>query len=78
MRIIKELTHPSCKITIFAWNQKYLIKYERNGFEQTYKISEMDVTGEQEVEESALSEDFIQDVLKRFKAMQKEWQQLFI
>ncbi|MFA5246237.1 MAG: hypothetical protein WC380_13120, partial [Pedobacter sp.] len=43
MRIIAELPHPECKITIFSMNQKFIIKLEKGVFEQVYKISEMDV-----------------------------------
>jgi hypothetical protein len=42
MRVIGEIPHEHMKITIFYMNQKYLLKFENNGLEQTYKISEFD------------------------------------
>ena len=43
MRVVKEIPHSACKITVFSWNQKYLIKLEQGDFEQTFKVSEFDV-----------------------------------
>lgn len=68
MRVVAEIPHRDCKITIFNWNNKYLIKFEQPYFEQTYKISEFDVTGEDDVK-ALLSEEFVADVVKRFKEM---------
>ena len=69
MRVVKEVPHPSCKITVFSWNQKYLIKLEQGDFEQTYKVSEFDIL-EQELDE-ILSESFVSEALERFNDMQK-------
>jgi hypothetical protein len=67
MRVVKEIPNPQCKITVFSWNQKYLIKLEAGPFEQTFKVSELDIL-EQELEE-ILSPDFIAAALKRFDDM---------
>ncbi len=69
MRVVKEIPHPSCKITVFSWNQKYLIKLEQGDFEQTYKVSEFDIL-EQELDE-ILSETFVSEAIERFSDMQK-------
>lgn len=45
MRVIAELPHPDCKITLFHMNQKYIIKFEQGTLEQSYKLSELDLTG---------------------------------
>jgi hypothetical protein len=68
MRVIAEIPHPAVKITLFHWNGKYLIKLERGNLEQTYKVSELDVTGEQEVR-AILDEPFIADVVELFDQM---------
>ena len=67
MRVVKEVPHPKVKITVFSWNQKYLIKLELGPLEQTFKVSEFDVL-EQELDE-ILSERFIEQALKRFDQM---------
>jgi len=68
MRIVKEIPHPSCRITIFSWNGKYLIKFEQSSFEITYKIDEMEVIAIEDLDD-VLSKEFIQETLNTFKLM---------
>ncbi|HYG41046.1 MAG TPA: hypothetical protein VD908_20615 [Cytophagales bacterium] len=70
MRIVAEIPHRDCKITIFNWNNKYLLKFEQPFFEQTYKISAFDVTGEDDVK-ALITSEFIEEVLKNFEEMGK-------
>ena len=67
MRIVKEITGRPCKITVFSWNGKYLIKLESGPFEQTFKVSDMDVI-EEELDD-ILSDTFLNEALKRFDDM---------
>ena len=68
MRLVHEINHPDCKITIFSWNNRYLIKLEQGPLEQTYKIPELDVTGEEELL-SILDAEFLQQAIDRFQEM---------
>ena len=68
MRVIGEIPHADCKITIFHWNNRYLIKLEQGPFEQTFKIQEFDLTGEDDIK-SIVNEGFIQAALQRFESM---------
>jgi predicted secreted protein len=68
MRVIGEIPHPQCKITIFSWNNKYLIKLEQGLLEQTYKVSEMDVSNDDDIRKM-LDEKFMNAALERFKEM---------
>ena len=68
MRVVGEIPHPDCKITIFHWNNRYLIKLEAGLLEQTFKVSEYDVTSEDDLKK-ILSEEFIQKALQRFQDM---------
>ncbi len=70
MRVVREIPHPQVKITIFHWNNRYLIKLEADAFEQTFKISEFDITSEEEVI-SLLDDDFMTQALSRFNEMAK-------
>jgi hypothetical protein len=74
MRVIAELPHPECKITLFNMNQKYIIKFEQGSLEQSYKLSELDLTGggANEIFE-LLDEDFIGTVIERFKLMRTDF-----
>ena len=74
MRVLSEIPHPAVKITVFAWNGKYIIKLERGAFEQTYKISEMDIMDEADIPK-LLDETFINNALQRFSEMNKALQE---
>lgn len=73
MRVVAELPHPECKITIFSMNQKYLIKIEKGTFEQTYKLGELDVTDGVNGVFQILDEEFIAGAVARFKAMRDDF-----
>ena len=73
MRVITQLTHEQIAITLFAWNQKYILKYELENLEQTYKVRELDTAGEADIKRIATDNDFLQKVLARFEAMQSDW-----
>lgn len=68
MRVVGEIPHPACKITVFAWNNRYLIKLEQGLLEQTYKINEYDVMNEAEVYK-IVDEMFIGEALTLFESM---------
>ena len=67
MRVVKEYLDKPCKVTVFSWNGKYIIKLEEGPFEQTFKVSELDVL-EEELE-GILNENFLNQALDRFKEM---------
>lgn len=72
MRIVGEIHHPQCKITLYAWNNRYLVKLEQGYFEQTFKIDQYDLTSEADLN-AIVNEDFIQLALKRFEEMAQSW-----
>ncbi len=69
MRVVGDIPHPDCKITIFHWNNRYLIKLEAGLLEQTFKISEYDIASEDDLK-NILNEEFIHKALERFQEMQ--------
>lgn len=69
MRVLAELPHPDCKITIFGMNQKFIIKFEQGSLEQSYKLAEADVVGGVNGIFELLDEDFIKRVLDLFAQM---------
>ena len=68
MRVVGEIPHPQCKITLFAWNNRYLIKLENGLLEQTFKINQYDVADERALP-SIIDEIFLKECLVRFDAM---------
>lgn len=71
MRIVKEIPHPDLKITVFSWNDKYIIKFEKGSLEQTLKIKEWDILEENDLN-VFFKDDFIAKVLLRFDEMAKD------
>ncbi|MDR2281776.1 MAG: hypothetical protein LBE37_01125 [Sphingobacterium sp.] len=69
MRVLAELPHPDCKITIFGMNQKFIIKFEQGNLEQSYKIAESDVLNGVNGVFEILDEQFINHVLQSFSSM---------
>ncbi|MBX2945907.1 MAG: hypothetical protein KF725_08730 [Cyclobacteriaceae bacterium] len=68
MRIIGEIPNPNCKITLYSWNNRYLIKLEQGFLEQTYKIDQFELTSENDLQK-IVNTEFINDALSRFDAM---------
>lgn len=71
MRVVADIPHPEIKITLLAWNGKYLIKLELGPFEQTYKVSEMDVTGGDAEIQKWLDAEFLQRAIELFLSMRE-------
>lgn len=68
MRVVREFVKDSVRISVFSWNNKYLIKFELGALEQTFKVSEMDVLEEKDLE-SFYEGLFFESVQNRFKEM---------
>lgn len=73
MRIVKEINDKACKITVYSWNGKYLIKLEEGPLEQTFKVSELDVL-EEEIGD-ILNDTFMEEAIKRFQEMRESLKQ---
>jgi hypothetical protein len=74
MRYIKEIAHPGLTVGVYVWNNKFIVKIDAGPYEQTYKISEMDVATVEEVE-AMLDGPFLATVRTRFAQMNADWQQ---
>jgi len=73
MRIVGEIPHDVCKITLFSWNNRYLIKFEIGLLEQTYKVNQFDITSEADLYK-IVDTPFINEALNRFEEMNKSLQ----
>lgn len=77
MRVVAELPHPECKITIFSMNMKFIIKFEQGALEQTYKLSEMDALKGLDSVFEILDETFIAKVSARFAEMRRDFSETY-
>ncbi len=72
MRVVKELVREEVRVSIFSWNNKYILKFELGPMEQTFKLNEMDVLEEEELD-AFLEGDFFEKVKIRFEEMGKSF-----
>lgn len=68
MRFLKDIPHPDLKISVFTWNEKFIIQFEAGPYQQTYKFSAIDFSEDQL---NSLSPEFIEEVKQIFKSMHK-------
>lgn len=73
MRFVKDIPHSQFRIGLYAWNGKYIVKIEAGPYEQTYKVSELDLI-DQEAVPTLLDEPFLSRVAQRFREMDADWQ----
>jgi hypothetical protein len=73
MRIVGEIPHPDCRITLLSWNNRYLIKIEQGPLEQTFKINQFDILQESDLTK-ILDDTFLAECLKRFGEMAQSMQ----
>jgi hypothetical protein len=74
MRVIKEFSFPEFKVTVFSWNNRYLLKLEQGLLEQTFKVDQFDVTDEQHLLK-ILDAEFVHHAAERFLEMNQSLQQ---
>ncbi len=77
MRVVAELPHPEFKISIFHMNGKFIIKFEKGSYEQSYKVAEMDLTDGVNSVFELLDEEFMKTVAKRFEEMRKDFKESY-
>lgn len=75
MRVVAEIPSEHFKVTVYSWNGKYLVKFERGNYEQTYKVSEMDLTGDEDIKKLIQDELFLKSVAERFNEMSKTFRE---
>jgi hypothetical protein len=73
MRIVGEIPHDVCKITLFSWNNRYLIKLELGLLEQTFKVNQFDIASEAELHK-IVDESFVKEAINRFQDMDRSLQ----
>ena len=73
MRIVGEVLHPQCKITIFHYNEKYSVKIETTLYEQTYKLRDSGTVSGVEGVKTLVTDEFIAKCLLRFGTMHADW-----
>lgn len=76
MRIIATIPHPQLKISIFLYNEKYIIEIEAGQYKQTFKISADSVDGLEGVKR-LLTPELLENSLDRFSGMHADFKKSF-
>jgi hypothetical protein len=76
MRIIATIPHPQLKISIFLYNEKYIIELEAGQYKQTFKISADSVDGLEGVKR-LLTPELLENSLVRFSGMHTDFKKSF-
>lgn len=72
MRIIDEIPHERFKITVFSWNEKYIVKFEIADYEQVYKFNQRNIMSVNDIKSFLMKEDFLNNVMNRFISMRTD------
>ena len=76
MRIIANIPHPQLKISIFMYNEKYIIEIEAGQYKQTFKISADSVAGVDDVK-ALVTQEMLEHCMDRFAGMHADFKQAF-
>ena len=76
MRIVSNLFKDDIKISIFDYDLKYVIKFEFNRLEQTYKVDKLEFESVSELE-SKLKSINIQSIKNRFTEMSDDLKKMY-
>lgn len=68
MKIVGDIPHPHCRISLFEWNNRFLVKIEQGELEQTFKIDQYSVDGPEALKK-LITREFIDETLDRFNGM---------
>ena len=76
MRLIKTLFIEDIKITIFDFDLKYVIKFEKNRLEQTFKLDKLEFSELDNLERKNNS-DIIKSIKNRFSDMTSDLKKFY-
>ena len=76
MRIIATIPHPNLKISVFLYNEKYIIELEAGQYKQTFKISADSVQGLEGLR-ALLTDELLMNSLERFAGMHADFKKAF-
>ncbi|MFW6347326.1 MAG: hypothetical protein ACOC2C_01785 [Cyclonatronaceae bacterium] len=68
MKTLGNIPHPQMNITVFMWNNKYIIKFEAGPYEQVYKLDAGHFEHPDEVK-ALITDSFCEAVISRFMEM---------
>lgn len=67
MRVVREFTHEPLRISIFSWQEKFMVKIEYGPYEQWFKFKQEEYTLDKII--LILDDAFLKEAERRFVAM---------
>jgi hypothetical protein len=68
MRLLENISHPHCKISVFSWNEKYIIELEWGQLKQSFKVNHDSVEGIEQIRKM-VTDEFLNDAYLQFQQM---------
>ena len=68
MRVAGTIPHPKLAITVFIMNEKYIVKFEAGGMEQSVKFTLQEVDSVESIAKM-LDQQFMNGIIERFNAL---------
>ncbi len=78
MRILNESVIEGIKISIFEWNNKYILKYEIPFLEQIYKLPVEDFANLESVIKHTQDLKFVKKITQNFHSMEEVYEDFII
>ena len=75
MRLVKQIPHSHFRISIYSWNEKYLLEIELDRYKQTYRWGHDEVENV-DVVSSFLTPDFMEQVMGVFLQMRAGFERI--
>lgn len=77
MRVVGEIPHHTFRITVHAYNGKFLIKIEWGQYEQCFKVAETDLSAGLEDIRKMLTDEFLVSCMQRFRLMHEDFLKVY-
>lgn len=71
MRVVGDIAHPNCKITIFQTTSRFSVKFEQGVFEQTYKFRIGTLINNIGDVKAVITPSFTEEVIQQFETMDR-------
>lgn len=72
VRILATIPHPQMKISIFQWNEKWIIEFEGGAYKQSFRLSQESVASLEEVKKM-ITPRMIEGAIERFRSMHADF-----
>ncbi len=77
MRILGYIPHPTLKITIFHYENRFSLKFENALYEQTFKIRPIEGLSNEDEIRKMVNHEFLEQIESRFISMHQQMSSVY-